>query len=162
MCNEVGKDVTHKALESLSVRVKPFIVWELRAKPSAIQKMYLQKNSLIHWVFLFFVFFSFQYTHISCFHYRVFKRIWINLYIRRAGCHIEKLVSLLFRQWCPGAGHLSLGELSVTCSGILRASVVAVQELMSDSLQLHELEHTRLPCPSLSPGACSDSCPLSR
>ena len=91
----------------------------------------------------------------------MFKRIWINLYIRRAGCHIEKLVSLLFRQWCPGAGHLSLGELSVTCSGILRASVVAVQELMSDSLQLHELEHTRLPCPSLSPGACSDSCPSS-
>ena len=58
MCNEVGKGETHKALESLSVRVKPFIVWELRAKPSAIQKMYLQKNSLILWVVVFFFFFS--------------------------------------------------------------------------------------------------------
>ena len=24
----------------------------------------------------------------------------------------------------------------------------------------HELQHTRLPCPSLSPGVCSNSCPL--
>ena len=33
---------------------------------------------------------------------------------------------------------------------------------MSDSLQLHELQHSRLPCPSPSPGACSDSCPLTQ
>ena len=33
---------------------------------------------------------------------------------------------------------------------------------MFDSLQPHGLQHTRLPCPSLSPRACSDSCPLSR
>ena len=31
----------------------------------------------------------------------------------------------------------------------------------SDSLQPHGLQHTRLPCPSLSPGVCSNSCPLS-
>jgi len=31
---------------------------------------------------------------------------------------------------------------------------------MSSSLQPHELQHTRLPCPSLSPGICSNSCPL--
>ena len=28
-------------------------------------------------------------------------------------------------------------------------------------LQLHGMQHTRLPCPSLSPRACSNSCPLS-
>ena len=33
---------------------------------------------------------------------------------------------------------------------------------MSNSLQFHELQHARLPCPSLSPGVCSDSCPLSQ
>ena len=33
---------------------------------------------------------------------------------------------------------------------------------MFDSLQPHELQHARLPCPSLSPQVCSDSCPLSR
>ena len=31
---------------------------------------------------------------------------------------------------------------------------------MSDSLQPHELQHARLPCPSLSPWVCSNSCPL--
>ena len=32
---------------------------------------------------------------------------------------------------------------------------------MSDSLQPHGLQHTRLPCPSPTRGACSDSFPLS-
>ena len=32
---------------------------------------------------------------------------------------------------------------------------------MSDSLRPHELQHARLPRPSLSPGVCSNSCPLS-
>ena len=30
-----------------------------------------------------------------------------------------------------------------------------------DSLQPHELQHARLPCPLPSPGVCSNSCPLS-
>ena len=30
------------------------------------------------------------------------------------------------------------------------------------TLQPHELQHARLPCPPLSPGACSNSCPLGR
>ena len=33
---------------------------------------------------------------------------------------------------------------------------------MSDSLLLHGLQHTMLPCPSLSPRVCSNSCPLSQ
>ena len=33
---------------------------------------------------------------------------------------------------------------------------------MADFLQPHGLQHTRLPCPSLSPRVCSNSCPLSR
>ena len=33
--------------------------------------------------------------------------------------------------------------------------------LMSNSLQPHGLQHARLPCPSLSPGVCSNSCPSS-
>ena len=33
---------------------------------------------------------------------------------------------------------------------------------VSSSLQPHELQHPRLPCPSLSPGACSNSCPSSQ
>ena len=33
--------------------------------------------------------------------------------------------------------------------------------IVSDFLQPHGLQHSRLPCPSLSPRVCSDSCPLS-
>ena len=33
--------------------------------------------------------------------------------------------------------------------------------VVSDSLEPLELQHTRLPCPSLSPGVHSNSCPLS-
>ena len=35
-------------------------------------------------------------------------------------------------------------------------------QVMSDSLQPHGLQHGRPPCPSLTPGAYSNSCPLSR
>ena len=34
--------------------------------------------------------------------------------------------------------------------------------VIADSLQPHGLQHAVLPCPSLSPRACSNSCPLSR
>ena len=34
--------------------------------------------------------------------------------------------------------------------------------VMSDSLWPYGLQHARLPCPSSSPGACSNSCPLSQ
>ena len=33
--------------------------------------------------------------------------------------------------------------------------------VVSDSLQPHGLQHARPPCPSPTPGACSNSCPLS-
>ena len=36
------------------------------------------------------------------------------------------------------------------------------QSVVSNSLWLHGLQHHRLPCPSPSTGACSNSCPLSQ
>ena len=38
---------------------------------------------------------------------------------------------------------------------------VVVQSLSRVWLQPHGLQHARLPCPSLFPGVCSNSCPLS-
>ena len=43
------------------------------------------------------------------------------------------------------------------CCAYLRVSSLVV----SDSLQLHRLQHDRLPCPSPATGACSNSCPSS-
>ena len=42
------------------------------------------------------------------------------------------------------------------------SSVQFSHSVMSDSLQPHELQHTRPPCPSPAPRAYPDSCPLSR
>ena len=41
------------------------------------------------------------------------------------------------------------------------ASVQFSYLVMSNSLWPHGLQHTRLPCPSPTPGVCSNSCPLS-
>ena len=42
----------------------------------------------------------------------------------------------------------------------LPASVQISHSIMSDSLQTHGLQHIILPCPSPTPGACSNTCPL--
>ena len=41
-------------------------------------------------------------------------------------------------------------------------SVQFSRSVVSDSLRPHGLQHARLPCPSPTPGACSNSCPLNR
>ena len=53
------------------------------------------------------------------------------------------------RPCCPLSVYLCLLSLLFSCS------------VMSDSLRPHGLHHTRFPCPSPSPGACSNSGPLS-
>ena len=50
--------------------------------------------------------------------------------------------------------------LAYTCQEFF-SSLCSVQfnhSVMSDSLQPHGMQHTRLPCPSPTPGACSNSC----
>ena len=42
------------------------------------------------------------------------------------------------------------------------SSVQFSRSVMSNSLQPHGLQHTRLPCPSQMPGGCSNSCPSSQ
>ena len=42
-----------------------------------------------------------------------------------------------------------------------RGSVQFSHSVVSDSLWPHGLQHASLPCPSPTPGACSNSCPLS-
>ena len=49
----------------------------------------------------------------------------------------------------------SMNQVEYCCS--VTESVTWVKTLWS-----HELQHIRLPCPSLSPGVCSNSCPLSQ
>ena len=53
-------------------------------------------------------------------------------------------------------GQFGCCGVRVECS-----SVPFSHSVVSDSLWPHGLQHTRLPCPSPTPGAFSDSCPLS-
>jgi len=55
-----------------------------------------------------------------------------------------------------GKRYIFVNLSSLLCSSQFSLSV------MSDSLQPHGLHHTRLSCPSLTPRACSNSCPLSQ
>ena len=43
-----------------------------------------------------------------------------------------------------------------------KTTVQFSRSVVSDSLQSHGLQHARLPCPSPTPRACSNSCPLSQ
>ena len=59
------------------------------------------------------------------------------------------------------AGGFFIAEPTGRPNGIF-SSVHFCHSVMSDSLQPHGLQHSRLPCPSPMPGACSNSCPLCR
>ena len=62
------------------------------------------------------------------------------------GCHC-----LLW--WADLNRHFFKEDICCCCS---------VAKLLSNSLQPHGLQHTNLPCPSVSPGVCSNSCPLNQ
>ena len=52
-------------------------------------------------------------------------------------------------------------EKKETETGILLLMLLLFScSVVSDSLRPHQLQHSRLPCPPLSPGVCSNSCPL--
>ena len=50
----------------------------------------------------------------------------------------------------------------VNKQGHINPSIQFSRSVMSDSLRPYGLQHTRLPCPSPTPGACWNSCPLSQ
>ena len=59
-----------------------------------------------------------------------------------------------------GLQHKDRGESDMTEHST--SSVQFTCSILSSSLCPHGLQHARLPCPSLIPGACSNSCPQSR
>ena len=59
------------------------------------------------------------------------------------------------------AWSIELGD-SFVISEMVFSSVQFSRSVVSDSLQLHELQHARPPCPSPTPGVYPNSCPLSR
>ena len=68
--------------------------------------------------------------------------------------------SCALSQWCHPAISSSVVPLSFCPHQF--SSVQFSRSVMSDSLQPHELQHARLPCPSWTPGVHSNSRPSSR
>ena len=54
------------------------------------------------------------------------------------------------------------GHVFLTSSSSLLVLLLFSSSVMSNSLQPHGLQHARLPCPSPTPGTCSNSYPLNR
>ena len=80
----------------------------------------------------------------------------------------QSCLTLCFPQDCSPSGSSVYGILQARILdwvAILFSRFSSVQfshSVVSDSLRPHELQHTRPPCPSPTPGAYSNSCPLSR
>ena len=62
----------------------------------------------------------------------------------------------------PGNGQNNMTKRENKWSMENISSVQFSRSVMSDSLQPHELQHARPPCPSPTPGVHSDSCPSSQ
>ena len=73
--------------------------------------------------------------------------------MKQRSLHIRCSFSHIYR-WGPNRDCIFPFYLSFS-------SVQFSRSVVSDSLQLHESQHARSPCPSLTPGVHSDSCPSS-
>ena len=72
----------------------------------------------------------------------------------------DLLMSLRGRKWSPVL-FLCCLRTAPTPIFKIRLLLLFSHSVVSDCLWPHGLMHTRLPCPSQSPRACSNSCPLS-
>ena len=87
--------------------------------------------------------------------------------------HIKRIYDVLkikFYNWCIGyvlCVYLQLEMLSYLMfkkgkTSFRYSSVQFIHSVVSDSLWPHEPQHTRLPCPSPTPGVHPNPCPLSQ
>ena len=68
-------------------------------------------------------------------------------------CPCPHTTQMWGNQLCTGVVSMGISLNSALCFSVA---------VVSDSLWLHGLQHARLPCPSLCPRVCSNSCPLSQ
>ena len=91
------------------------------------------------------------------------KEHWLKL-PTLARHHSNYLHELYFKTGGPSKEHRTSHHQWMNLKEVKRrrpVSSVQFSSIASDSLWPHGLQHARLPCPSLSPEVCSNSCPLS-
>ena len=72
------------------------------------------------------------------------------------------ITKLSFSCWFIVSGWFHLVKFYLLSLKLYFATVQFSRSVVSDSLWSHGLHHARLPSPSVTPGACSNSCPLGR
>jgi len=133
----------------------------IQEKPTAE----LQQQKLL-WPFSFFLFFPLTFVHLCLF------------FSISALCYIFPPLSPFlplfpFHSLCLALPNLSLFCLLSLCPLPLLFSLLctlvsllittqSISSVVSNSLWPHGLQHTRFPCPSPTPKACSNSCPWNR
>ena len=75
--------------------------------------------------------------------------------------HIITSIERLWGTFMLIQTYIRLGEYTAKCQQCISLLLFSCS-VVSNSLQPHGLQHGRLPCPSVSPGVSSDSCPLSQ
>ena len=85
-------------------------------------------------------------------------RLWSQLLLPVFGCLPLSLFQAIIRSSRRERSHI----LSLSEQFCYLFSFQFSRSVVSDSLRPHGLQHARPPCPSPTPGACSNSCPLSR
>ena len=74
-------------------------------------------------------------------------------------CHFLLQGTFLIQDWQTGLLHWQMDSLPLSHQGIIiQHSVQFSRSVVYDSLPPHGLQHARLPCPSPTPVACSNSC----
>ena len=71
-------------------------------------------------------------------------------------------LSLKRTQTWAGTCISSVAQSCLTLCDLMDNSITSFPAVVSDSLWPHRLQHNRLPCPSPTPRACSNLCPLSQ
>ena len=83
----------------------------------------------------------------------VFTTLYYNFYFHS--------YLLLWTEHSDGQNYVLFTLVSPVLAQCLAELLLFSHSVKSNSFQTHGLQHARLPYPSLSPGVCSNSCPLS-
>ena len=90
--------------------------------------------------------------------HQISNLLWLDRYLEQ--CVIKKYLEQSWKQNIRDRSRYECILITVQC--IFSDMLLFSHSVMSDSLWPHELQHARLPYPSLSPRVCLNSCPLSQ